>query len=245
MSKICIVIPCYNEEDRLKVKSFSDFLSQYGSEYDILFVNDGSIDNTIEVLKNIKSSFSNTCDILDLKINKGKGEAVREGINHAYLSNKYSYIAFFDADLATPLEEIFLLRKIAEENSALDMILCSRVKRLGANITRKLKRHLLGRVFATFASQILNLAVYDTQCGAKLIKASLAPQLFNTPFITSWLFDIEIIARIRNLNPSIIEKLLYEHPVTVWEDIGGSKLKLKHMIKVPWELFKISRKYNK
>lgn len=245
MIKICIVIPCYNEENRLNITMFSDFLKAHQETIDLLFVNDGSSDNTLKILEQLKNANTNNCNFLNLDVNSGKAEAVRQGINKAYSTSKYDYIAYFDADLATPLSEILLLTDIVEHNPKIIMVLCSRVKRLGANIKRKLKRHLLGRVFATFASQILNLAVYDTQCGAKLIKASLVPQLFNTPFITSWLFDIEIIARIRNMNPLVIESVLYEHPVTAWEDIGGSKLKLKHMIKVPWELFKISRKYNK
>lgn len=244
MSKICIVIPCYNEANRLKTDLFSDFLSQYGSDYNILFVNDGSTDKTLEVLTGLKNKYPLVCDVLDLTINKGKGEAVRQGINYSFKSNKYSYIAFFDADLATPLEEIFLLKNIIDQNPQLLMVLCSRVKRLGASITRKLKRHLLGRVFATFASQILHIAVYDTQCGAKLIKSDIIPKVFDEPFITSWLFDIEIIARIRNINPLVVENVLYEHPVTKWADIGGSKLKLKHMLKVPIELMKINKKYN-
>jgi hypothetical protein len=157
---------------------------------------------------------------------------------------KFQYLAYFDADLATPLTEIKALDDIITLNPQLVMVLCSRIKRLGAKIERKLKRHILGRIFSTIASNILGLPVYDTQCGAKLIKANIVPHIFNEPFITSWLFDVEIIARLRNANKNSITSLLYEHPVSKWEDIGGSKLKFKHMIKVPLELLKIHHKYN-
>jgi dolichyl-phosphate beta-glucosyltransferase len=170
---------------------------------------------------------------------------VRQGVNLAALNKEYTYIAYFDADLATPLSEINLMKSIVDNNQELIMVLCSRIKRLGASVNRNKKRHLLGRVFSTFASSILKLPVYDTQCGAKLIKAEIVPFTFNTPFLTSWIFDVEILARIRNGRKDKVTKVLYEHPVTQWEDIGGSKLKFKHMLKVPLELFKIKQFYNK
>jgi len=245
MSKICVVIPCYNEAQRLNIDAFEKFIMNNSSTFDFMFVNDGSKDNTLDILNNLSIKLPNNVRVLNLEKNSGKAEAVRNGINHAYLLNTFSYVAYFDADLATPLSELLLLKNIVDNNSSLIMVLCSRIKRLGANVKRNFKRHVLGRVFSTSASVILNLPVYDTQCGAKLIKTEVVPQVFKEPFITSWLFDIEIIARIRNLYPKEIENVLYEHPVTQWEDVGGSKLKLKHMIKVPVELLKIHKKYNK
>lgn len=245
MSKISIIIPCYNESLRLNQKAFSDFISENQSEYDIIFVNDGSTDNTLDILNKISIEFPNNFFICNLSHNCGKAEAVRVGINFSYEKNQYNYMAYFDADLATPLSEINFLKKIAVNNPLLVMVLCSRIKRLGANINRNSKRHILGRIFSTFASKILKLPVYDTQCGAKLIKAEIIPYVFNKPFVTSWIFDVEILARIRNNNRDTITSILYEHPVSKWEDVGGSKLKFKHMVKVPLELFKIKQFYNK
>lgn len=244
MSKICIIIPCYNESLRLDQKAYSDFISVNQSEYDILFVNDGSTDNTLEILNKIAIEFPNNCFIYNLSHNCGKAEAVRVGINFSYEKNQYNYIAHFDADLATPLSEINLLKKIAVNNPLLVMVLCSRVKRLGATINRNSKRHIFGRIFATFASNILKLPVYDTQCGAKLFKAEIIPYVFNKPFVSRWIFDVEILARIRNNNRDTITSILYEHPITTWKDVVGSKLTMKHMFKVPIELFKINKLYN-
>ena len=244
MSKICIIIPCYNESLRLNQKAFSDFISANQSEYDILFVNDGSTDNTLDIITKISIAFPINCFIYNLSHNCGKAEAVRVGINFAHEKNQYNYMVQFDADLATPLSEIEFFRKIAINNPQLVMILGSRIKRLGADINRNNKRHILGRIFATFASNILKLPVYDTQCGAKLIKAEIIPYVFNKPFITSWIFDVEILARIRNNNRDTITNILYEHPITTWKDVDGSKLKMKHMIKIPLELFKINKLYN-
>lgn len=243
MSKICVVIPCYNEASRLDVKSFSDFISE-NADYDFLFVNDGSADDTLHVLEKLRSDRFENVQIVNLKTNSGKAEAVRQGVMHAAATKQYSFIAYFDADLATPLYELKSMRDIVSENPALLLVLCSRIKRLGANVERKVKRHILGRIFSTIASIILKLPVYDTQCGAKLIKADIAEDIFSDKFITSWLFDVEVIARIRNRHRETVYNLLYEYPVKQWKDVGGSKLKLKHMVKVPLELYRINKKYN-
>ncbi len=245
MSKICIIIPCYNEEKRLNVPVYSEFISQNKDHFDFIFVNDGSKDKTEATLKKISQQYPLNCFVINLIQNSGKAEAVRQGINEAFKYKKYDYIAYFDADLATPLSEVHLLKSIIEHNHSLVMVMCSRIKRLGSSIERKTKRHILGRIFSTFGSIILKLPIYDTQCGAKLIKAEIIPYTFNEPFITKWLFDIEIIARIRNYNKTTNLEILYEHPISRWKDVGDSKLKLKHMMKVPFELLKIHRYYNK
>jgi len=115
---------------------------------------------------------------------------------------------------------------------------------LGAQVKRKNSRHYLGRIFATVASKILKLPVYDTQCGAKLYKKNIVLQLFEEQFITKWLFDVELLARYINLfgRGNAIEKI-YEFPVFRWEDVGASRLKIIDFIKAPLELWKINKKY--
>ena len=244
MQKTAIVIPCYNEAERINKIAFEGFLTKNESSFFILFVNDGSTDATKDVLQELCNKHTINSSILNLEKNSGKAEAVRQGLLKAHEMNTFSYVAYFDADLATPLSELHLLQNIANQNTDLQIILCSRIKRLGAMVTRNRKRHLLGRIFSTFSSIILRLPVYDTQCGAKLLKTSIVPIVCNEPFLTSWLFDVEILARLRNQYPTTIKYLLYEHPVTKWEDVGGSKLRLKHMLKIPIELYRIHKKYN-
>ncbi len=244
MPTTCIIIPCYNEEKRLQIQVFQAFAAQFPKQFSLLFVNDGSNDNTLRVLQEMKALFPENIFVLNLEKNGGKAEAVRQGALYSQQLSKYDYIAYFDADLATPLTEATNMFNLLEGKPELKMVLASRWKRLGAKIARKRYRHILGRVFATFASITLRLPVYDTQCGAKLMKSDIVSKVFQEPFITKWMFDVEILARIRNLYPKEIEQLLYEHPLSQWEDIGGSKLKLKHMIKVPFEFLKIHNKYN-
>lgn len=241
MQKTKIVIPCYNESARLNLNVFEHFLKQE-TEIDFLFVNDGSTDTTYELLQSFQQNHSNRVSVLNLKLNSGKAEAVRQGVIEACKCEEYEVVGFWDADLATPLSEIPHFLSMMKQQTCI--ALGSRMKRLGADIQRRRLRHLLGRVFSTFSSIILKLPVYDTQCGAKLFKTSLKG-LFEDRFMTSWLFDIELLARYRNqfgVNKAL--ETIIEVPVNTWAEVGGSKLKLKHMIKVPFELIRIHKKYN-
>jgi dolichyl-phosphate beta-glucosyltransferase len=126
------------------------------------------------------------------------------------------------------------------------VVMGCRLMRLGANVKRKKIRHYLGRVFATTASILLNLQVYDTQCGAKLYKAVVVPSLFDKPFISRWLFDVELLARyITIFGLEEATKNIYEYPLSSWEDIADSSIKIKDFLKAPLDLWKIKRKYLK
>ena len=197
MQKICIVIPCYNEENRFPVVEFNDFYKATESIC-FCFVNDGSIDNTSGVLNNLRKGRDNRILFIELKKNQGKAEAVRNGILKSLEWKNFDYIGYFDADLSTPLPEIFLLEESLRQKSIYQMAFGSRVMLLGVLIKRNACRHYLSRIFASLASSLLKLPIYDTQCGAKLIKAELASKIFTKPFVTRWLFDIEIFARIIN-----------------------------------------------
>lgn len=244
MQKIAIVVPCYNESKRIDKLAFDQFLKEYESSFFILFVNDGSTDSTETILKEMCAKKPQNVQLLSLEKNLGKGEAVRHGMMKCYEMGQFSYIGYFDADLATPLPELLQLKEIAKSNPKLEIIFCSRIKRLGANIKRKPQRHLLGRIFATFASLILGLPIYDTQCGAKIIKTNSVPVVCGERFLTSWLFDTEILLRLRNKQKEHAADLIYEYPVSKWQDVPGSKLKIIHMIIIPFQLLKIHFRYN-
>lgn len=240
MQKTCIVVPCYNEEKRLDFKEFLLFI-QSNSNIDFLFVNDGSNDDTISVLEKMQKGNEERIIIHNLEKNSGKAEAVRLGVLKAMSYDRYDFVGFLDADLATPLSEIvyFLQNKRHAK-----IVMGSRMKRLGVRVERRTSRHILGRIFSTLASIILKLPVYDTQCGAKIFDKELH-FLFEEKFITKWLFDIELIARYRNKFGVIDSNYnIIEMPVNVWIEKDGSKLKLKHMLLVPFELVNIYRKYN-
>jgi hypothetical protein len=111
----------------------------------------------------------------------------------------------------------------------LDIVLGARVKLLGREIDRSTVRHLLGRFAATLISNALSMPVYDTQCGAKLFRASpLTASLFATPFQAGWLFDVELLARYaetKDWDRLAVAATLAEIPLLSWKDPGGSSVR--------------------
>jgi len=246
VANVIIVVPCYNEEKRLDRASFQAFKNP-SHAIKFLFVNDGSRDNTLQLLESLRMSNSDRFSVLSLTQNQGKAEAVRQGIMTA-LDSKPDYVGFWDADLATPLDTIPQFVDFAENRPELLMIIGARVKLLGRVIQRKSSRHYLGRVFATVASTVLGLAVYDTQCGAKLFRVSpLVTDLFRQRFQSRWIFDVEILARFiqitRGKEILQADRTIYEFPLTEWRDIAGSKVRFYDFIKAASELYRIRREY--
>ncbi|WP_372656152.1 dolichyl-phosphate beta-glucosyltransferase [Halobacteriovorax sp.] len=236
---ICLIIPCFNEESRLDIHSFKEH-AKNNSNHHFLFVNDGSSDGTLKILEEISRDSSNI-DYLDLKDNGGKAEAVRLGFLHSLKLGTFSEVGFWDADLATPLSELPYFEQVLNEKKY-DIIMGSRVLRLGGHIDRKWYRHVLGRLFATVASITLKLPVYDTQCGAKFFKTDLVEKLFSEKFVSYWIFDVELLFRYCKIEKQASEKI-YELPLNHWIDVEGSKLCTFDFLKAPLELRKIYKKY--
>ncbi len=130
------------------------------------------------------------------------------------------------------------------------MILGSRVRLLGRPVRRRPLRHYLGRLFAAAASFVLRLQVYDTQCGAKLFRATpRIARLFASSFRTNWTFDVELLARFLQAE-SVAEREsavrgLYEFPLPEWQDIAGSKVRAADFFKAAFELLNIHRTYRR
>lgn len=243
MQKICVVIPCYNEAQRLNVQSLSSYLIAH-SNVTFLGVNDGSRDNTLEVLESIHQQFPERFHCFDMPENSGKAEAVRAGMLQAMKLGNYDYIGYWDADFSTTLDELDWFIHFSGGSLTHDIIMGCRVARLGSHVQRKIFRHYLGRVFSTVTSNMLNLRVYDTQCGAKLFRTTVVPSLFSDSFTSKWFFDVEILARCISLNGrDYLYSNALEIPLKAWYEIKGSKLKWSDFMKVPLELLKIKRRY--
>lgn len=242
-----IVIPCYNEERRLDLEEFQRFIAHHYPKGVFLFVDDGSTDGTFCLLERLRRNCPGAVSLCRLPHNQGKAEAVRQGVLQALRSGA-EYVGFWDADLATPLEAIAVFREFLMARPDIEVVFGARVQLLGRAIERRALRHYLGRVFSTVVSVMLRLAVYDTQCGAKLFRAS--PQLleiFAAPFSTRWLFDVEIIARLLQahragrLRP--VAEIIYEYPLLRWRDVGGSKLRARDFCIAAFDLFRIYWRY--
>jgi dolichyl-phosphate beta-glucosyltransferase len=244
MARVTIVVPCYNEAARLEVDRFAGYRLP-GHRLRLLFVDDGSRDGTHAVLERMHKLSPETVDVLRLERNVGKPEAVRSGFVHAL--HDADYVGFWDADLATGLEELPAFCEVLERSADIDMVIGARVKLLGRLIERRALRHYFGRVFATAVSQTLSLAVYDTQCGAKLFRVNEALRAaFAEPFRTRWIFDVEILARYLQFyvpqGVSLANRVV-EMPLLQWRDVAGSKVRLSAGLRAFLDLLGIYRRH--
>jgi glycosyltransferase involved in cell wall biosynthesis len=244
--RVCLILPCFNEAHRLDLQQFRDFLDTAESTR-ILFVDDGSTDRTVSVLEEICRGKEDGAGILANPRNLGKAEAVRLGILHALDRFDPEMIGYWDADLATPLDTVARFVYVLDNQPGLEMIFGSRVKLLGRHIERRPMRHYLGRIFATVVSEMLRLPIYDTQCGAKLFRVSRSTgRVYAEPFLSKWVFDVEIIARYLKLfggRTEELEKVIYEYPLETWIDIEGSKVRPQDFITALADIARIKRKY--
>ena len=247
MNRPCtIVIPCYNEESRFPLDRFAAFTAAHPSIH-FLLVNDGSTDKTIDVLRRASAGKEDQVGVIDQPVNGGKGEAVRTGILAALQREGCLYAGFWDADMATPLELIDDLAEVLANRPEVAMVFGARVKLLGRHVERRAIRHYLGRIFATVVSVTLRLAIYDTQCGAKIFRVtSETAALFAEPFCTRWVFDVEIIARFirrRGYDIASVERAIYEFPLPEWRDVAGSRVRPRDFFRAFFDVLKIYRRY--
>lgn len=240
---LIVVVPCFNEEHRLPVDGFRRFQME-GQRVEFLFVNDGSTDRTRQLLEQLVADDPERFSLLDLDRNRGKAEAVRRGMIAAF-ERRPDFAGFWDADLATPLGEIPTFIEVFETRPEVDLVFAARVRLLGRSISRNPGRHYFGRVGATLISSSLGLAVYDTQCGAKLFRTEDAiAALFAEPFISRWIFDVEIIARlVKQRGRDAAARAIYELPIRVWHDVQGSKVRSTDFFRALRDLVKIRRAY--
>lgn len=240
---LVLVIPCYNEERRLPVDELSAFALP-GIRVDLLLVNDGSRDGTLRLLQSLAAKDPQRFSVLDLERNSGKAEAVRRGVVAAMDRNP-DLVGFWDADLATPLSELPGFLDVFAARPEIEMVFAARVRLLGRSISRNPRRHYVGRVGATLISSSLGLAVYDTQCGAKVFRVNDSlREIFSRPFLSRWIFDVEIIARlVRQRGRDAAARAIYELPIQSWHDVKGSKVRSTDFLRALKDLWKIHRAY--
>jgi len=219
-----VVVPCFNEENRLDEQAFLELVEP--GDIRLLFVNDGSTDHTGTLLEKMGQR-DGAIVVLDLPHNRGKAEAVRLGLLQAVASGA-SITGYFDADLATPCSELLRMIRTLEARPDLMAVFGSRVARLGSHIGRSAFRHYTGRVFATSASWALAVAVYDTQCGAKVFRVNEnLVAAIETPFRSSWSFDVRLCQRLFDGTselPGLPVSSFLEMPLEEWNDVAGSKV---------------------
>ncbi len=190
--KISIVIPAYNEADRIvgTIQEMKDYLRQQNTwdDYEIIVVSDGSSDDTSSIVKSLRHDFK-SLKLIAYPENKGKGYAVKTGI----LATTSDLVLFADADGATPIKELDRLATPILSGRA-DIVIASR-RTPDANIAKKQPPHrvFIGKVFSFINTAILRMPFLDTQCGFKLFKGELARRLFGLQISDGFVFDVEIL----------------------------------------------------
>ena len=241
--RLTLVIPCYNEADRLDATAFTAALAA-NPWLDLCFVNDGSTDRTDERLAELAAAAPERVHVLTLPQNRGKAEAVRRGLQWGAAHS--SYCGFWDADLSAPLTELPALWAVFDREPAVAWVFGIRLRTLGRAIVRRPLRHYLGRVFATVTSLLLAIDSYDTQCGAKLFRVTpLLSAVLAEPFQSRWIFDVELLLRadalLRASGGPPLDTLVSEQPLTIWRHQQGSKVRPTDFLRAMLELWMVRR----
>uniref|UniRef100_UPI0035C87E28 response regulator n=1 Tax=Aurantibacter sp. TaxID=2807103 RepID=UPI0035C87E28 len=224
-----VVIPCYNESERLLSEEFITYIDK-NTGYHLCFVNDGSEDDTLKILKDLQKGRESFITVYNCKKNGGKAEAVRLGMLHMSKKSDLDYIGFLDADLSTDLSDFDDLVKTIE-GSEFKIVSGSRITRMGANITKESARKIISLTINFIIRKILKMSFKDTQCGAKIFHKDVIKIAFRDKFVTQWIFDVEIFKRISHYYGLKKAKLmLCEKPLKRWIHADGSKLSMKDSI---------------
>lgn len=227
---LSIVIPAYNEENRIgeSLRKINDYLKTQNYEYEIIVVDDGSKDRTVEILMEYSNKISHL-KILNNNHNQGKGYSVKKGI----FKSKGDIILFTDADLSTPIEEIDKL--LGCFNKGYHIAIGSRaLPDSDIKIYSAWYRQLMGKTFNKIIRLVLNLDYYDTQCGFKCFQRAAALEVFESLQLNGFSFDVEAlyIAKQRGLK-------VKEVPVC-WYNSPESKVKLiRDSSRMFWDILKI------
>ena len=233
--RLSIIIPAYNEEKRVgpTLKSIIDFMKSREWQYELLVVDDGSADATVETAR--QAARDAPLRIIQNKTNMGKGASVKAGM----LEAAGDAILFTDADLSTPIEEIDKLIPYWIEGAG--VVFGSRSV-AGAEIVvhQNLLREYMGRTFNLFVRAVALPGYIDTQCGFKLFSAECAKRVFPQQRLMRFAFDVEVLTVARRLGFSIREV-----PVT-WHNDPSSKVSVMSsplemifgVLKLKWNLIR-------
>lgn len=235
-----LVIPAYQESQRLPtyLRQLLPLCEACPEQITIQIVDDGSGDEEVaELLKLIepfRKEFNSLAAPILLPENRGKGGAVYEGWSR---SPACDFLGFLDADGSIPASEVIRLVRLAANHP--DQSFCgSRIKMLGRSITRSPKRHYVGRLYATLLSLVLDLPVYDSQCGYKLLPYDAYLSIRDRLQEPGFAFDAEILVLLNGTGIDIVEV-----PID-WHDNPGSKVHLvRDGIRMALALHRIKRRH--
>lgn len=231
---LSIIIPAYNEADRLEktLVSIGVHLKQKEYVYEIIVVNDGSVDDTQNLLEDLVERI-NHLKIIKFLTNQGKGAAVKAGM----LSAKGEVVLFMDADGSTSITEIDKLIPFIE--NGFDIVAGSRIiEDSQKKIKQSYIREFLGWVYRVLVHFLVDIDVKDTQNGFKLFSKKAAKEIFSSIEVKGWSFDVEIFLIAKKMN-----YLVKEMPI-IWVNDKRSRISFHQMLKMLLDLLRIYRKYD-
>ena len=241
-----VVVPCFNEADRLDVDVFAEFVCDT-DDMELIFVDDGSTDATLHSAQAVSERAGSSVSVLRMNVNCGKAEAVRQGMRWA-AQRDFSAIAFWDADLATPMGMISAFLDVLTKHSNVEVVWGSRLPLMGHTINRDAIRRQTGKMFSGSAAAAVGVGIRDALCGAKMFRTgAMLDTILARPFSSRWIFDVEILARLDVLLKSTggmsVQKALYEFPVDAWYEIPGSRLHITDFLRATVELTDLCLRY--
>ena len=237
LTKTMIVVPCYNEADRLDGNVFLKALA-LSPNMSFVFVNDGSTDETLHCLQTLQLANPRQIDVISLRQNSGKAQAVREGLQHACRIGA-DFVGYWDADLATPLDAIADFEKVLDRYFDITVVYGARRQLLGHRINRTVSRRAVSRICASLARLAVGLPIGDTQCGAKLLRNTpTLRRAIDMPFTAGWLFDVELFSRIaaKTQKPRMS---FYEVPLSEWHEVAGSKVSSRAILRSGLQMLRL------
>lgn len=229
-----IVIPAYNEERRLptSIRDLRAFFSGIHDPFEVLIIVEKSTDRTVELSREAAVG-EPRIQVIDNQVQRGKGYAVRTGM----LKAQGEIVFFMDADLSTPLAEVFSFLAHFAQNPDTGVVIGSRAHAKSNIIKRQsLFRQSLGRSFNRFVQLLSVKGIDDTQCGFKAFRAKAAQEVFRLQTIDGFAFDVEVLMLAQSLGYKIDVQ-----PVR-WVNSADSKVRiLIDPIKMLWDLVRIRR----
>jgi dolichyl-phosphate beta-glucosyltransferase len=227
---ISIVIPAFNEAKRIipTIYKISNYIAPRFDTFEIIVVDDGSIDDTSFVVSSIIKKLKNVC-LIKIDVNKGKGFAVKTGV----LSSNNNLVLYCDADMSTPIEETEKLFPWIEQGYPI-VIGSRRMKDSHIKIRQPWYREHIGRIFNLFVIIFTVRGIRDTQCGFKLFRGDLAREIFQKSKLNGFSFDVEILLLAKKSGLTIKEV-----PVE-WANSPDSKVRIfNDSLQMLIDLFKI------
>lgn len=228
-----MIIPAFNEEHRFNSRTIFDEILAY--DLDVIFIDDGSTDNTYILLSSLISELkirkpNKNFELLRLVENVGKANVLREGLLYA-ITLKYDFAILQDMDFPYSNENAISLMNFATRSNYL-LVSGARINLLGWNIKRKVTRHWIGRFIATYIATIVGVKMYDPQTPCKIYNLKLLKNSYLTEFRTRWFSDVELIKRL----PLELQNSIYEFPMKDWRDVPEGHLKIISFPKILMEL---------